>query len=197
MARTLKEANAKIKEVLAGRHIDYPNRVNNTNEDEEGYIERTLIAQYIKALDLASWKHREQRDKAGKPYFGHVARVSNACKTPPAKVVALLHDVIEDTDVTPEQLEESGMSEFVVKAVLCPTRQKGETYEDFIKRAAKNPIAREVKIADLEDNMDVRRLKEVKEEDIERTEKYMKAWKYLRNYDNIKYDYGNRYMDSH
>ena len=183
MARSLKEASDKIKGILAGRHVDYPNRVNNKYEDKDDCIQRTMIAQYIKALDLASWEHREQKDKAGKPYFGHIARVSNACKTPPAKI-ALLHDMIEDTDVTPEQMKELGFSEYIIKAVLCLTRQDDEPYENFIKRAAKNPIAREVKIADLEDNMDVRRLNEVKEEDIERTEKYLKAWKYLRNYNN-------------
>lgn len=183
IARSLREVNDKIKGVLTERHIGYPNPVHNTYEDKDGCIQRTLISQYVKALDLASWKHHEQKDKAGKAYFGHIARVSNACKTPPAKVVALLHDVIEDTDVTPEQLEELGFSEFVIKAVLCLTRHDGETYEDFIQRAANNPVAREVKIADLEDNMDLRRLNEVKEEDIERTEKYVKAWKYLKNYD--------------
>lgn len=197
IAISLREANDKLKGMLAERHIDYPNHVHNTYEDKDGCIQRTLMLQYVKALDLASWKHHEQKDKAGKAYFGHIARVSNACKTPPAKVVALLHDVIEDTDVTPEQLEELDFSEFVIKAVLCLTRLDGETYEDFIKRAANNPIAREVKIADLEDNMDVRRLTEVKEEDIKRADKYMKAWKYLRNYENKQNDYGNRYMDTH
>ena len=143
-------------------------------------IPRTMIAQYIKALDLASWKHRDQKDKAGKPYFGHIARVSNACKTPQAKIVALLHDIIEDTDVTPEQMEELGFPEYIIKAVLCLTHKEGESYEDYVKRAAKNPIAREVKIADLEDNMDVSRLEKVSEKDLVRMDKYLRAWKYLK-----------------
>ena len=137
---------------------------------------------YIISEILKSHPDLEQKDKAGMPYFGHIARVSNACKTGPAKVVALLHDIIEDTDVTSEQLEEAGMSEFVIKAVLCLTRKNGEPYEDFIRRAAKNPIAREVKIADLEDNMDVRRLENVTEDDFKRMDKYLNAWKYLKSY---------------
>ena len=145
-ARTLKEASDIVQQKL----FQKKNKGLQLVFESDG-IERTLNQQYIKALDLASLKHREQKDKAGMPYFGHIARVSNACKTGPAKVVALLHDIIEDTDVTSEQLEEAGMSEFVIKAVLCLTRKNGEPYEDFILRAAKNPIAREVKIADLED----------------------------------------------
>lgn len=176
-ARTLKEARDKVQQKLNQKK----------NKDfqlvfESDGIERTLTQQYIKALDLASLKHREQKDKAGMPYFGHIARVANACKTGPAKVVALLHDIIEDTDVTSEQLEKVGMSEFVIKAVLCLTRKNGEPYDDYIRRAAKNPIAREVKIADLEDNMDVRRLENVTEDDFKRMDKYLKAWKCLKSY---------------
>ena len=176
-ARTLKEASDIVQQKL----FQKKNKGLQLVFESDG-IERTLNQQYIKALDLASLKHREQKDKAGMPYFGHIARVSNACKTGPAKVVALLHDIIEDTDVTSEQLEEAGMSEFVIKAVLCLTRKNDEPYEDYIRRAAKNPIAREVKIADLEDNMDVRRLENVTEDDFKRMDKYLNAWKYLKSY---------------
>lgn len=179
-AQTLKEVNNQVQHVLAykqeGKVLSYRFVYENYS------VLTSFITQYLKALDLASWKHRDQKDKAGKPYFGHISRVSNACKTSPAKVVALLHDVIEDTDVTPEQMEELGFSEYIIKAVLCLTHQEGESYEDFIKRAAKNPIAREVKIADLEDNMDVRRLDEVTKEDFERMDKYLSSWKYLKSY---------------
>lgn len=174
-ARTLKEASDKVRHKMEQKK-------NFQFVFESDGIERTLIKQYLKALDLASFKHREQKDKAGMPYFGHIARVSNACKTGPAKVVALLHDIIEDTDVTEEQMEEKGIAEFVIKAVLCLTHKKGETYDDFIRRAAKNPIAREVKIADLEDNMDVRRLENITEDDFKRMDKYLNAWKYLKSY---------------
>lgn len=176
-AQTLKEANDNVL-----HWIEQKNKKDFQFIFESDGIERTLIQQYIKALDLASLKHREQKDKAGMPYFGHIARVSNACKTGPAKVVALLHDIIENTDVTEEYLEEKGIAEFVIKAVLCLTHKKGEAYDDFIHRTAKNPIAREMKIADLEDNMDVRRLENVTEEDFKRMDKYLNAWKYLKSY---------------
>jgi hypothetical protein len=176
-ARTLKEASDIVQQKL----FQKKNKGLQLVFESDG-IERTLNQQYIKALDLASLKHREQKDKAGMPYFGHIARVSNACKTGPAKVVALLHDIIENTDVTEEYLEEKGIAEFVIKAVLCLTHKKGEAYDDFIHRTAKNPIAREVKIADLEDNMDVRRLENVTEEDFKRMDKYLNAWKYLKSY---------------
>lgn len=179
-ASTLKEARDKIRNVLMEKNFKKPLECQFKYECE-GVLD-SLMPQYLKALDLASLKHLRQKDKAGMPYFGHIARVSNACKSGPAKVVALLHDVVEDTDVTPEQLEELGISEFAIKAVLCLTHQIGESYMDFIKRAARNPIAREVKIADLGDNMDVRRLDEVTEEDFVRMEKYLNAWKYLKSY---------------
>jgi hypothetical protein len=105
-----------------------------------------------------------------------------ACDSDVAKIVALLHDVIEDTDLTPDKLEEMGVSEFIVKSVVCLTRKSDESYDDFIKRLAPNPIAREVKIADLEDNMDVRRMPELSETDTQRLNKYIKAWNYLKNY---------------
>lgn len=179
-AQTLREAKNQVRHVLAYKQ---DGKVLNYRFVYENYsLCASFITQYLKALDLASWKHFGQRDKAGKPYFGHIARVSNACKTSPAKVVALLHDVIEDTDVTQEQMEELGFSEYIIKAVLCLTHQKGESYEAFIKGAAKNPIAREVKIAELEDNMDVRRLCEVTEKDFVRMDKYLSAWKYLKSY---------------
>ena len=90
--------------------------------------------------------------------------------------------MIEDTDMTPDKLEEMGISEFIVVAVVCLTRKPEESYDDFIKRLAPNPIAREVKIADLEDNMDVRRLKELGATDTQRLNRYIKAWNYLKNY---------------
>jgi (p)ppGpp synthase/HD superfamily hydrolase len=145
-------------------------------------IEPEMLPLFDKAVEIATKAHEGQTDKSGKPYIGHVMRVSLGCKTQKSKVVALLHDVIEDTDVTLEQMEELGFSEYIIKAVLCLTHQEGESYEDFIKRAAKNPIAREVRIADLEDNMDVRRLCEVTEKDFVRMDKYLSAWKYLKSY---------------
>lgn len=134
---------------------------------------------YDHALRIAIRVHDGQKDKSGREYIMHPIRVAERCKEPKAKIVALLHDTIEDTDVTPEYLRSEGFPEEIISAVLSVTKQEGENYEDFVRRAAKNAIGREVKIADLEDNMDIRRLIEIKDEDVARLRKYLCAWQYL------------------
>ena len=109
----------------------------------------------------------------------HPIRVAERCKGPRAKIVALLHDTIEDTNVTTDYLRSEGFPEEILDAVLSITKQEGEDYEDFVRRAAENVIGREVKIADLEDNMDIRRLKDITDEDVARLRKYLRAWQYL------------------
>ncbi len=93
--------------------------------------------------------------------------------------MALLHDTIEDTEVTVDTLQNEGFSREIIDGVLSLTKREGESYEDFVRRAAENPLGREVKIADLEDNMDIRRLKEITEDDVTRLRKYLRAWQYL------------------
>ncbi len=94
-------------------------------------------------------------------------------------ITAILHDVVEDTDWTIEKLREKGFSEEVLQAVECVTNREDESYEQFIERAGKNPIARQVKIADLEDNMNIQRIGEINAKDYERLEKYHKSWRLL------------------
>jgi (p)ppGpp synthase/HD superfamily hydrolase len=96
------------------------------------------------------------------------------------KMVAILHDVVEDTDWTFEKLRQEGIPEEVIEALNCVTKREGEEYEDFVKRSASNEIARRVKIADLEHNMDARRLSKVTEKDVERLKKYVRAWRFLK-----------------
>lgn len=134
---------------------------------------------YDHALQIAIHAHREQKDKSGREYIIHPIRVAERCKDPRAKIVALLHDTIEDTEVTPDMLQEEGFPQEIISTVLSVTRQENETYDAFVRRASENPIGREVKIADLEDNMDVRRLKEITNEDVARLQKYLRAWQYL------------------
>ncbi|MBQ7057544.1 MAG: HD domain-containing protein [Bacteroidaceae bacterium] len=136
---------------------------------------------YDHALRIAIRAHEGQQDKSGREYVMHPIRVAERCKDTRAKIVALLHDTIEDTDVTIEYLRKEGFPEEIIDAVLSVTKQEGENYEDFVRRAARNAIGREVKIADLEDNMDIRRLKEIKEKDVARLRKYLSAWQYLIN----------------
>lgn len=131
------------------------------------------------ALAIAMEAHRGQKDKAGAAYIFHPIRVAERCHTTEEKIVALLHDVIEDTPVTTEYLLEKGFSKEIVEGILSVTRNEGESYEDFVVRAGKNKIGRQVKIHDLEDNMDIRRLKTIGEKDKERLEKYLKAYRYL------------------
>lgn len=132
------------------------------------------------AIELAVRCHRGQKDKYHLPYVMHVFGVAARCRTIEEKIVAFLHDVVEDGHSTFDELRKIGFSERVIGAVDCLTRRKGESYEDFVDRLAPNPLARTVKLADLEDNMDVRRSdRAMKDKDAERMEKYRRAWQKL------------------
>ena len=135
---------------------------------------------FDRAMQIAIRAHMGQKDKAGRDYVMHPIRVAERCKDPRAKIVALLHDTIEDTPVTAEYLRGEGFPNEIILGVLSVTkRDDEEEYGDFVARAAENAIGREVKIADLEDNMDIRRLKEINDKDVERLRKYLRAWQYL------------------
>ena len=133
-----------------------------------------------KAAQICVTKHQGQRDKMGCAYFQHPMRVAMRCATDDEKIVALLHDTIEDTDVTPEYLLGEGFPQYIVDAVLSITKKDGESYEDFVIRAKENPIGRVVKIHDLEDNLNVMRLDEVSPNMAARFTKYLKAIRTLK-----------------
>ena len=132
-----------------------------------------------KARAIAEEAHRGQVDKGGNPYVQHPVRVAEACCTPEAKIAALLHDTIEDGGVTAGYLCEQGFPDCIVEAVVALTRQEGEDYEDYVRRVAANPIGREVKLADLSDNMDISRIPHPTNRDWSRLEKYRRAWRLL------------------
>lgn len=132
-----------------------------------------------KALHIATDAHIYQVDKAGMPYILHPIRVASKCKTNEERMVALLHDTIEDTEVTEGYLLSEGFPRNIVDAILSVTRNEDESYDDFIKRCRLNPIGRQVKIHDLEDNMDITRLSQITEKDLPRLNKYLKAHRYL------------------
>ena len=134
---------------------------------------------YDIALRIAIHAHEGQKDKSGREYVMHPIRVAERCKDPRAKIVALLHDTLEDTNVTAEYLREQGFPEEIVEGILSVTKREGETYEEFVHRASMNPIGKEVKKADLEDNMDIRRLDDITDEDVKRLRKYLQAWQIL------------------
>ena len=134
---------------------------------------------YDLALQIATKAHEGQKDKSGYEYIMHPIRVAERCKDTRAKIVALLHDTIEDTFVTTDYLREQGFPDEIIEGVLSVTKREGESYDEFVRRAAGNPLGKEVKKADLEDNMDIRRLKELTDEDVGRLRKYLRAWQFL------------------
>ena len=133
-----------------------------------------------KAIAIAAQAHQEQCDKAGAPYILHPLRMMLRMRSETEMMVAILHDVVEDTEWTLDQLRQAGFSEEVVQAVECLTHRDQETYEAFITRVCTNPVASKVKLADLEDNMDMRRLSNLTEKDVQRLRKYHRAWLALR-----------------
>ena len=136
---------------------------------------------YINAVNLMLKQHAGQKDKAGKDYYFHPMRVSSNCSSLKAKMAALLHDTVEDTGMTFDKLKNEGFPDEVINGIRSVTRQEGESYADFIARAAKNEIGREVKVHDLEDNMDIRRLPNLTEKDWHRLNKYLHSRRYLQH----------------
>lgn len=125
-----------------------------------------------RAIEIAARAHAGQVDKAGQPYILHPLRVMLAVKLHDERIAAVLHDVVEDTTVTIEQLRSEGFSAAVLDAVLALTKTKGEGRLSAATRAAQNAIARAVKLADVADNMDLRRIAEPSERDFARIEEY-------------------------
>jgi hypothetical protein len=131
------------------------------------------------ALQIAVRAHAGQKDKSGEPYIFHPLRVMHRCTTPRAKIVALLHDTVEDTDVTFEDLESEGFPKEVLDTLRVVTHETGVGYDDYINGLMHDPIAVEVKIADLDDNSDIRRLEVIGPKDIERLQKYLRTHRRL------------------
>ena len=138
-------------------------------------MRRTKKLYLDRAIELAKQHHEGQTDKAGKPYIEHPLRVMNQVESEEEKIVAVLHDIVEDTDISLNDLRNEGFSEEVVSAVECLTKQDGENYDSYIERISFNPLAVKIKLADLEDNRDLTRLPQVTDKDLERLEKYDKA----------------------
>jgi len=127
------------------------------------------------AISLAAKAHRSRKDKAGAAYILHPLRVMLRMKTKDERIVAVLHDVIEDTKYTLEDLRKAGYSKKILQSLDYLTKRDGEEYNQFIKRVKRNPLARKVKIADVEDNLDLARIKKPKQRDVARMEKYHRA----------------------
>lgn len=127
------------------------------------------------ALKIAMDAHKGQVDRAGAPYILHPLTVASHMDTEAGFVTALLHDVMEDSDYTEADLNAAGIPYEILEALRLLTHDKNEPYLDYIRRIKGNDLARMVKLADLQHNMDLSRLPEVTEKDLERVEKYKKA----------------------
>ena len=134
-----------------------------------------------RAIEIAQEAHKGVKDKGGHDYIHHPIRVMHAMSNDQEKIVAILHDVVEDSDWTFERLKEEGFEDSVIESLRCVTKySEEEDYQEFIKRAATNKIATKVKMADIEDNLDLSRLGTLTEKDLIRIEKYKKALQYLK-----------------
>ena len=132
-----------------------------------------------KALKIAYQAHKNQYDKSGLPYIFHPFYVATLMKDEITTIVALLHDVIEDSDYTITDIKQMGFSNEVIKALQLLTHDKDVDYYRYIESIKTNEVAKEVKIADLKHNSDLSRLDTVNESDLNRVEKYKKALKIL------------------
>ena len=129
-----------------------------------------------RAIEIAVEAHRGQKDKNGAPYILHPLRMMMRTQRPEEKIVATLHDVVEDSEWTLADLRKEGFPAEIIQAVDHLTKRKGEEYDDFVTRAASHPLSRAVKLLDLEDNMTVLRFKKVDEKTMEKLSKYFRAW---------------------
>jgi len=133
-----------------------------------------------RAIEIATKAHNGTVDKYGAPYIDHVTRVMNLGETNNEKIVGILHDVVEDTSWTFKKLEKEGFTKRVVDALVCITKtSEEEDYEEFINRVATNPLAIKVKLNDLRDNLDIKRMDKVRTADVARLNKYLNAYKKL------------------
>lgn len=127
-----------------------------------------------KAIEIAVEAHRGQIDKAGKIYILHPMRVMLRGQNDTEQILGILHDVVEDTAVTIDMLRLEGFSEEILEAMDCLTKRKGEKYGDFINRILVNPLAAQIKLYDMEDNLNRDRIPYPTEADERRFQKYTK-----------------------
>lgn len=135
-----------------------------------------------KAIKLAKKYHQGQFDKGGYPYIEHPLRVMDGVEHIEEKIVAVLHDVLEDCDVSRDQLIYEGIPKYLVEKLEVLCKRKNEKYFDYIDRVKATTLTINVKLSDLKDNMNLRRLKEVTGNDMKRLEKYKKAKEILEGY---------------
>jgi guanosine-3',5'-bis(diphosphate) 3'-pyrophosphohydrolase len=134
-----------------------------------------------KAISIAAKAHSGQVDKGGQPYILHPLRVMMRVSRMEECITAVLHDVVEDTTVSFKDLLDEGFSSEIVDALCALTKLPGENRMEATKRAAANPIARTVKIADVQHNLELPRIPHPDADDLKRSEQYQEVLKYLQN----------------
>lgn len=127
------------------------------------------------ALKLCFDAHKEQLDKSGMPYVFHPFHLAEQMQTEVTTIVALLHDVVEDTHYTLEDMTAMGFDKVVTDALALLTHDNEVPYMEYVKAIKGNPVAKAVKLADLKHNSDLSRMDAVDEKTLERREKYLKA----------------------
>ncbi len=132
-----------------------------------------------KAMNICFEAHKEQRDKTGLPYVFHPLHLAEQMTDEATTIVALLHDLVEDTDWTLDDLRREGFSQEVIDAIALMTHDPAVPYMDYVAEIKKNPIAKAVKLADLTHNSDTSRLDTITDKDRQRAEKYQKAIQFL------------------
>ena len=136
-----------------------------------------------KAIAIAAEAHAGQVDKVGAPYILHPLRLMLRFEREEERMVAVLHDVVEDSVVTLADLRTAGFASAVIDALDCLTHRAELSYTDYVEQLSDNPLARRVKLADLEDNMDMRRLEVLTPKTLARLERYHNAWIFLKGID--------------
>ena len=129
---------------------------------------------------MACERHAGQVDKAGQDYIQHPLRVMENVQQPHAKICAVLHDILEDTPTTIDELKVLGFEQKIIDAIVAVTKVNGENRFQAVQRTVKNPIACEVKLADLSDNMDLSRLPKISAKDLIRYKQYQKVQEILK-----------------
>ena len=137
------------------------------------------MASLQRAIEIAVEAHKGQTDKAGMPYILHPLRLMFQMKTDNEKIAAVLHDVVEDSDWALDDLKKEKFNNEVIEAVNLLTRDDNDSYDEFVQKAASNPISKAVKIADITDNLDLGRISKMTEKDIDRVKKYQRILKTL------------------
>lgn len=143
----------------------------------QGLLEKSII--------FATERHMGQVDKSGQPYILHPLRVMENCPNIETKIVAVMHDVLEDTETTKEDLLKF-LPKYLVNAIASITKVENEAYDDYLKRVSDNYYATQVKLMDLKDNMNLDRLNKIEIKDMKRYLKYRKAVEYLKDYGSME-----------